>query len=1034
MAQVRSAFRSGVGRVVMAVMLLLGLLTVTPMLSGAAAAHKAHLEASASCDGTVEWTSHSWEKSENGSNDDVRVHRSSDGGAPQEVGHGSYGQENDYEFSGSFSWPEGASSIVVSSSPESEWGNGESPDADGPDEVHLEKPDCDEDAHVEHELQCDGSAPGYADGSVTITLSNPAGPFAHDAEFKVYSPDSDDEHETYSVPAGGEEQVHFHGLKEGRHHIKVTKDDDDHSRDVEVDCDEEVPSVTASQACVADDGAITVNMFNTGGEVVTYTIEDPITHESTDVQVAPNGSESRTFTGLADGEYQVKVYTEEADFSQWFEVDCDDHDEHEPDDECPAEPGDDDEHDSSTSSSMHDDDDDDEHGSSSSSPSSSTDGEEEYGSSSSSSSPSSSSTKPYAARTNTYGSSTSAPASSSTSVKGYGSSTSSSSSSSPSTTDEEYGSSSSSSHPSTTDDEHGSSTSTSVPDDDEHDCDPPDEGQGTIEVSKACVANDGQVTITLTAVGGDDDVTFVVEGVTYEVAPGESQDVVLSGLADGTHTIQVKAGKQDLSFDIDIACDLSPRVTVTQACAAFDGSVDFFLENLGDDRDATFTIDGVDHVVAPGGSITVTIGDLTDGVHTFTVAINGVTMPDVEITVDCDPNFDVVAQCNTVTVTGEITTYWFTVTNTEATAVEVSWDGGSATVPAGESRTIGSTTAPLSLRHDGAVIATVPATDVVCTRTVVVEKNLIGAPATPETYTVTVSRLVGATYVQELVFDLVAGTPTTISLPSTLDPAGITYKVEETGPGTAATSVVTPSELTLAGHLGASVSVVVTNGYASVSIDKQVSDERIAAGGQLTYTLQGTNTGGLTLDPVTVLDRLPSAVSFVSASVANGGGSCSLTEATRPQLVTCDMVGSLAAGELTEVVTIVVKVDADLAANASLTNQAKIVGAYGDGTRPAEPVGSPLSCIPPVAGHVCALSAEVTTTIVGSEPPPPTTAGPTTTTTPGATTTSVVSGGPTTTTPGGLPRTGGGSPTPLLLIGFGIACIGGSLVLTRRRA
>ena len=1020
MAQVRNALRSGVGRVAMAVMLLLGLLTVTPMLSGAASAHTAHLEASASCDGTVEWTSHSWERSEDGKNDDVRVYRSHDGGDRQEVGHGSYSSSNGYEFAGSFTWPEGATSIVVSSSPESAWGNGESPDDEGDDEVYLERPDCDEDAHVDHELQCDGSAPGYADGSVTLTLSNPAGPFAHDAEFEVYSPDSDDEHETYSVPAGGEEQVQFHGLSEGRHHIKVTKDDEDHSRDVEVDCDEEVPSVTASQACVAGDGAITVNMFNTGGEVVTYTVEDPITHEATDVQVAPNGSESRTFTGLADGEYEVKVYTDEADFSQHFEVDCD-HDDDEPhDDECPAEPGDDDEHDSSTSSSMEDDD---EHDSSSSTSAE----DDEAGSSSSSSS-----VKPYA-RTNSYVPSSSS-SSSSTSVK-YGSSTSSSVKygSSTSTTEKEYGSSTTEEEgSSTSDDEHDSSTSTSVPDDDEHDCEPPDEGKGMIEVSKACVADDGQVTVTLTTVGGDEPVTFVVEGVEYEVAPGESRDVVLSGLTDGTHTIHVTAGKQDLSFDVDIACDLSPRVTVTQECAAFDGSVHFFLENLGDDLDATFTIDGVDHVVAPGGSTTVTIGDLADGTHTFTVSINGVAMPDVEITVDCDPDFDVVAQCNTVSITGTVTTYWFTVTNTEATDVTVSWDGGSTTVPAGESRTIGSTNAPLTLRHDGAVIATAAATDVVCSRTVVVEKNLIGAPPTPETYTITVSRLVGDAYVEVLVFDLVAGTPTTITLPSTLDPAGIQYIVEETGRGTAATSVITPSDLTLSGHLGSNISVVVTNGYASVSIDKQVSADQIGAGGQLTYTLQGTNTGGLTLDPVVVLDRLPSAVSFVSAQVANGGGSCELTESTRPQLVTCTMVGSLAAGERTDAISIVVAVDADVAADSTLVNQAKILGAYADDERSPEPVGSPLSCIPPAAGHVCALSAEVSTTIVGSEPPPPT-SGPTTTT-PGSTTTSVVSGGPTTTTPGGLPRTGGGSPTPLLLIGFGIACIGGSLVLTRRRA
>ena len=36
-----------------------------------------------------------------------------------------------------------------------------------------------------------------------------------------------------------------------------------------------------------------------------------------------------------------------------------------------------------------------------------------------------------------------------------------------------------------------------------------------------------------------------------------------------------------------------------------------------------------------------------------------------------------------------------------------------------------------------------------------------------------------------------------------------------------------------------------------------------------------------------VNDRLPRMVEMVSASVAGGAGQCVLTEATRPQLLTC---------------------------------------------------------------------------------------------------------------------------------------------------
>ncbi|MFM2078844.1 MAG: hypothetical protein RJA49_2734 [Actinomycetota bacterium] len=862
MSQVRAAFRSGVGRVAMAAMLLLGLLTVTPMLSGAASAHTAHLEASVSCDGTVDWTATSWSKDDKGSNDDVRVHRTS-GGSDDEVGHGSFGSDNGYTFSGHFTWPAGATTMTVSTHPQGTWGSGDDAnDQEGHDEVELKKPDCDGHPHVEHELKCDDTAPGYGDGDVTIHLTNPAGPFGHDAEFQVYDPDQNTHHTTYTVHAGEQHDLDFHGLGEGHHHIKVTEGHDDDSRDVEVDCDQGVPSVTASKACINGDGAITVNLFNTGGEAVTFSVEDPTTHVVETVKVEPNGSQSRTFAGLADGEYTVHVMAGKADLSQHFTVHCDKPVEP-PHPECEADHGDDhgdngNGHDGSTSTSME-------------------------------------------TETTTAGS-------------GYSSRTYQSHTSSTSTSVED----------------HHSSTSTSVKGDDgddhdggDHEVDPcnppPEKPQGKIAVAKACVANDGQVTITLTTVGGDHALLFTVEGVSYSVAPGQSKDVVLSGLTDGTHHISVTAGYQDLSFDVDIACDLSPRITVTQECSAFDGSVSFLLENLGDDASATFTINGVDHVLAPGASQTVVIDGLPDGVNAIPVAINGVAMPDVTVTFDCNPVLDVVAQCNTVTNLGEVQTYWFTITNTEAIAIDVSWDGGSATIPAGATVTIGATTAALSVQQNGEVVATAAAADVVCSRDVTVDKELIGAPAAPETYTVTVSRLVDGQFVPEVSFPIQAGASVTVTLPSTLDPAGIQYRVDETNKGTATDSVVTPDQFTLVGHLGDPVHVTVTNSYTGETTTTSTTSTTVPPGDSTTTTTPGgSTTTSVVVDPPPPTSTLPAT----------------------------------------------------------------------------------------------------TTTINQVEPPVPTTTIPTTTT---------IHTGP-------LPHTGGSSPLPTLLIAFGIACIGGSLALVRRRA
>ena len=446
------------------------------------------------------------------------------------------------------------------------------------------------------------------------------------------------------------------------------------------------------------------------------------------------------------------------------------------------------------------------------------------------------------------------------------------------------------------------------------------------------------------------------------------------------------------------------------------------LQNQGDDADVTFTINGTDHVLAAGESRSVLVDHLADGSNTITVAIDGVPQNDIVVESDCDPVVTVTPVCNSVDTDGAIARYWFTVGNTESTGVALTWDGGSATVPAGQTINIGTTSASLVVRHNGAVIGEAAATEVNCIRTVTFTKELQGRPETGETYSIRVSRLVGQIYVEELTFNINAGETTTVNLPSTLDPGGIDYKIEEIVVGTANTSIVSPDQMKLSGHLGETVSVVVTNGYASVQIDKTSSTSAVVPGGQITYTLQGTNTGGLTLDPVVVTDRLPAVAELVSASVAGGAGQCALAQVSRPQLLSCAMTGVLAPGAVTSVITVVVKVDGTVAPGTTIVNQASVHGAFrtvGGAQTLAQQVntasGGDLSCVPVIAGTVCDLSAKVGVPVAqqqASSAPPP------------ASSSDVVTQ---------LPRTGAGHLGTMLALGLGGVLLGGALLLGRRR-
>ncbi|MEZ5296906.1 MAG: LPXTG cell wall anchor domain-containing protein [Ilumatobacteraceae bacterium] len=210
-----------------------------------------------------------------------------------------------------------------------------------------------------------------------------------------------------------------------------------------------------------------------------------------------------------------------------------------------------------------------------------------------------------------------------------------------------------------------------------------------------------------------------------------------------------------------------------------------------------------------------------------------------------------------------------------------------------------------------------------------------------------------------------------------------------------------------------------------MSIDKTTSATTVVNGDELNYTLQVTNTGALTLDPVVVDDLLPSAVSYVTGTVAGGAGTCTLTQASKPQLVTCTFDDALAPGADAPTITLLVKVD-NIAEGVEVVNEARVRGVYDapDPTAENDVLGEAgLTCVP-TEGEVCDMSprAAVTggTATTTTEPAP-------------TTTTQVGSGSATTTIVAELPPTGSNGTNTMVWIGGLLLAIGGAITLSVRR-
>lgn len=403
---------------------------------------------------------------------------------------------------------------------------------------------------------------------------------------------------------------------------------------------------------------------------------------------------------------------------------------------------------------------------------------------------------------------------------------------------------------------------------------------------------------------------------------------------------------------------------------------------------------------------------------------NGELAPDDE---GCVPSLAISVICYDIDVEGTIERYWLLLTNNENVAVDVTWDGGSATLRANGSLQISNPTATITLLVDGKPAATTPQTQAeFCQQTVEVTKIVDGPVVGPATYTIQISRLVGDTYLAEgAPFQLVGGQTISIPIPSTFNVPGVNYKIEEIDNGDATLSSVTPDSFLAFGHKDETISVTIANTYAAISLDKQASTSSVQPGDELIYTLVATNTGALTLNPVQIFDRLPAQVIYDDGdyTIVGNAGTCTLVEAARPQLIRCDLPGQLVTGASTPAIELLVTADPNLAADTTIQNQAMAIGTYTDAITNST-LGLDLSCEPTV-GQVCDLSAKIGTSV---QIPP---------------TTSVASQAPTTTVLTGsaapttvvavLPKTGSDSSRPLSMLGGVLVLLGGVMLLGTRR-
>ncbi|WP_117000908.1 LPXTG cell wall anchor domain-containing protein, partial [Desertimonas flava] len=424
---------------------------------------------------------------------------------------------------------------------------------------------------------------------------------------------------------------------------------------------------------------------------------------------------------------------------------------------------------------------------------------------------------------------------------------------------------------------------------------------------------------------------------------------------------------------------------------------------------------------------------------------------------ECTPDFVVSALCReySLSSTGADSTvgYWYDVTNPQAGPVTITYYDSvgplSITLAGGQSTRIRVDSTDPQFLVEGSEIATpVPGED--CELELIVTKELNGPPPGEALYTVDIAYYDDGVESLVLTFELSSEEPEAITLPASYgdpgDDGAIEYIVREVGENQGTIVSYSPSDRFFgSGNVGEQVSVVITNSYAAVEIDKTVNDDRVEPGQTIFYELIVSNTGGLALENLAIDDLFPATILFVDYEVVGEGLPISCTEVPTPDgpdYLTCDATGVLEPGQTLPTIRVTAEVGPGASSVDHFDNQSRVIGdfivsddspsgpagfsrgAFGQSrgvsveVSPVRvlaappPPGENLSCAP-VEGQVCNVSPVVLA--VGQVP------GSTTTTT-------VVGGG------GELPETGSDVTDELVLLAMGLLVAGSAaLVVSRRR-
>jgi uncharacterized repeat protein (TIGR01451 family)/LPXTG-motif cell wall-anchored protein len=1062
------------------VSVVMGVAVITLVQSSPASAHHSEVTASVDCSGTVAFSARAWDPIAAGWPDDPTSRTNPNvlvwlevGGSVVDSRTGEFSPANGFSFSGTFQWPAGATSATVWIQEQAPWGNGTPPNS--PRKVRLKAPaDCGSKPAVSSKWECVNG-----DGVIVVTFTNSASVFGSPVDFIVSSPIT----ETVTVAPGGTEQRTYGPLPDGPATVAITVNGNNQSQTQTIDCDQPDPRASYTSECVNGQGVVTINLANVGSEGTTFTVT--FLGQTTNVDIPAGGSKTLSFDNLADGDYPLNVTAGgKTLISESVVVDC-----RQPEPkatytvECVGDNG------KVVFTLVN----------------TGTEGttfKVEFNGTTQEVRVEPGETKTivvegladgtYPAAVTAYGKTLiydnitikcdrpGTPEVSSTTecadndgvarivLKNVGGEL-------PLTFVVDGTPVVVAANGSETVTLTGLNDGTrtvkitveGLPGSFDQVITTKCDKEPTVTFAPECVDGDGVVKVTLNNNGDDRDVVFTVQGQDTKVAPSTSTVISVGPFPDGPATITYQIDGQPnpaATYSFSVACDRPGQggVSLEVKCVAGTADVLITLRNDAGDLPVKFVVNGTEYSVAPGATKVVTVSDVPDGKYTPTITADGKPV-DISIDVDCDlPVLAATAICNEVQKDGTTYIFWYTVRNTEATPVEISWNGGTATLAPGESKQISATSNPLVIKYGTDVVLNVPSSTDTCSIDVRFTKEVLG-PGEDKTYKITVSQLVEGTYFKELTFDIKPGVPTTVTLPSALGES-VPYKVEETDTGGAQIVTITPDRFELDGHRAETVNVTITNAFAAIDIRKSVSATQSEAGQELTYRLAATNTGGLPLENVVISDRLPKELTYTSATVIGGGGTCSLADSAKPQLVVCVLSEVLSPGSTPALIDIVAKIDEGTPVDTNLQNQAKAQGAYFDPAKPApndqsvlaamKDAAGNMSCVPTVRGAVCDMSAAVSTVVIATVVLPPTTTSTTTSTTTPPTSGVLSGGGGATTTlaavlppgqgttprppavggvGGQLPTTGTNGTRPVLAIAMASVALGALLVLMRRK-